>query len=169
MITETTVNEDPLPNPISDPIPTQGRIIGIDYGTRRIGVAISDPGQTIASPLEIRQSQNRSSDGKWFLKLAAEEQAVGWVIGLPVHMSGDSSKKSREASEFGSWLGELTDLPVAWQDERYSTSRAKEICEQLGLRGDKRKTHLDKIAAQVILASWLERALRETSSEGIED
>lgn len=150
-------------------MPTKGRIIGIDYGTRRIGIAISDPGQTFATPLQIRQSQNRSSDGKWFLKLAADEQAVGWVIGLPVHMSGDPSKKSREANEFGTWLGKLSDLPVAWQDERYSTSRAKEICLQLGLRADKRKAHLDKIAAQVILASWLERETRSTATESLTD
>lgn len=163
------MNEDQQPNPTSDPIPAQGRIIGIDFGTRRIGVAISDPGQTIATPLEIRQSQNRQSDGKWFRKLAADEQAVGWVIGLPVHMSGDPSKKSREANEFGTWLGELTELPVAWQDERYSTSRAKEICAQLGLRGEKRKAHLDKIAAQVILSSWLEREVRGTATESLED
>ncbi len=154
-------NESSAPD--ADPIPPNGRIIGVDFGTRRIGVAISDPGQSIASPLEIRHSQNQQSDGEWFLKLVEREKAVGFVVGLPVHMSGDQSQKSREAIEFGRWLGDLTGLPISWQDERYSTATAKEICAQLGLRGDKRKAHLDKIAAQVILSSWLEREKRDDS------
>jgi putative Holliday junction resolvase len=149
--------------PESDSIPESGRIIGIDFGTVRIGIAVSDPGQSVATPLEIRQVQNRESDGKYFAKLVEAEQAVGLVVGLPVHMSGDSSKKSREAMKFGKWLGEVTSLPVAWQDERYSTSLAKDICEQMGLRGEKRKAHLDRIAAQVILASWLDRKDRTNS------
>ena len=144
-----------------DPIPESGRVLGVDFGTARIGVAVSDPGQSIASPLEIRQVQGRESDGKYFEKLVTAEQAVGFVVGLPVHMSGDESKKSREAVAFGQWLREATGLPVTFNDERYSTAMAKEICVQLGLKGPKRKAHLDKIAAQVILASWLERGDRE--------
>lgn len=149
-------------SPDSDAIPVAGRILGIDFGTARIGIAICDPGQSVATPLEIRQVQNRESDEKYFRDLAASEQAVGIVVGLPVHMSGDESKKSREAVAFGKWIGKVTELPIAWQDERYSTSRAKEICQQMGLKGEKRKAHLDKIAAQVILASWLERADRDS-------
>ncbi|QEG23941.1 Holliday junction resolvase RuvX [Mariniblastus fucicola] len=143
-------------NPVSDPIPDSGRVIGIDFGTARIGIAVSDPGQSIASPLEIRQVQNQNSDGNYFQQLVKTETAVGFVVGLPVHMSGDESKKSREAVAFGQWLHEITERPVAFHDERFSTAMAKEICSQLGLKGPKRKTHLDKIAAQVILASWLE-------------
>ena len=150
------------PSPNSDSIPTAGRVIGVDFGTARIGIAISDPGQSIASPLEIRQVQNPSSDGKYFQKLVAVEQPVGFVVGLPLHMSGDESKKSREAVAFGRWLRETTGLPVTFNDERFSTAMAKEICAQLGLKGPKRKAHLDKIAAQVILASWLERGDRES-------
>jgi len=153
------VNEEPF-SLESEPIPDSGRVIGVDFGTARIGIAISDPGQSIASPLEIRQVQNQSSDAKYFQKLVEIEQPVGFVIGLPLHMSGDESKKSKEAVVFGRWLGELTGKPIAWQDERYSTAAAKEICLQLGLKGDKRKQHLDKIAAQVILSSWLERGSR---------
>lgn len=147
--------------PACDPIPESGRVLGIDFGTSRIGVAVSDPGQSIASPLEIRQVQGVQADSKYFQKLVATENAVGFVVGLPIHMSGDESKKSREAVAFGKWLREVTELPVTFNDERYSTSMAKEICSQLGLKGPKRKAHLDKIAAQVILASWLEREDRD--------
>jgi len=125
-------------------------------------VAISDPGQSIASPLETRQVQGVESDTKYFRSLVDSDQAVGFVVGLPVHMSGDESKKSREAAAFGQWLREITGLPVTFNDERFSTAMAKEVCSQLGLKGPKRKAHLDKIAAQVILASWLERGDRES-------
>ena len=152
--------------PESNAIPDTGRVIGIDFGTARIGVAVSDPGQSIASPLEIRTVQNPDSDGKYFKKLADTERAVGFVVGLPVHMSGDESKKSREAVAFGQWLRETTQLPVTFNDERYSTAMAKEICQQLGLKGPKRKAHLDKIAAQVILSSWLERNDRNEHQAG---
>jgi putative Holliday junction resolvase len=157
-------------SPISDVIPQSGRVIGIDFGTARIGVAITDPGQSIASPLEIRQVQNQESDAKYFQKLVQTEQPAGFIVGLPLHMSGDQSKKSREAVAFGQWLREVTDLPVAWHDERYSTAMAKEVCQQLGLSGTKRKAHLDKIAAQVILSSWLERKDRTgDEAESLED
>jgi putative Holliday junction resolvase len=155
--------------PDSEPIPTSGRIIGIDFGTVRIGIAVTDPGQTIASPLEIWQSQNQKTNAKYFQKLQELEDPVGFVVGLPLHMSGDESGKSREAVAFGNWLGELTGLPVAWADERYSTAMAKEVCQQLGLSGEKRKAHLDKIAAQVILSSWLERGDRTNATGGALD
>jgi len=142
--------------PVSDQIPPEGRVLGIDFGTVRIGVAICDPGQSIASPLETRQVTSREKDAQWFRSQAETESAVGFVVGLPVHMSGDPSQKSREAVAFGVWLRETTGLPVAWIDERYSTAMAKEICAQLGLKGDKRKKHLDRIAAQVILSAWIE-------------
>ena len=159
-------SEETHGSPESDAIPETGRVIGIDFGTARIGVAVSDPGQSIASPLEIRQVQNSDSDGKYFQQLAKAERAVGFVIGLPVHMSGDESKKSREAVAFGQWLRETTQLPVTFNDERYSTVMAKEICQELGLKGPKRKAHLDKIAAQVILSSWLERNDRSEPHTG---
>jgi putative Holliday junction resolvase len=156
--------------PNSDLIPQSGRVVGIDFGTARIGVAISDPGQSIASPMEIRQVQNPESDAKYFQQIAKVEQPAGFVVGLPLHMSGDQSKKSQEAVAFGQWLREVTGLPVAWHDERYSTAMAKEVCQQLGLSGAKRKAHLDKIAAQVILSSWLERKDRTgDQAESLED
>jgi putative Holliday junction resolvase len=133
-----------------------GRLGGIDYGTVRIGVAISDPGQSIASPLEVYQVRSPNLNGKYFRRLAETEKLVGWVVGLPVHMSGDHSDKSREAMAFGNWLSKQTGLPVVWVDERYSTARAREILNQSNLSGKKRKAQLDKIAAQVLLSTYLD-------------
>lgn len=137
-------------------VPLTGRLLGIDFGTVRIGVAISDPHQSIASPLATYQRRNEKLDSEYFVKLAADENAVGFVVGLPVHMSGDESEKSREAREFGNWLSLQTQLPVAWIDERYTTAFAREALSESNLSGKKRKAMLDKIAAQAILTAFLD-------------
>ncbi len=139
-----------------DAVPSAGRLAGIDYGTVRIGVAISDAGQRIASPLEVYQRRNEKLDGQYFLELAKLERIEGFVVGLPVHLSGDPSQKSQEALEFGRWLHTLTGIPVTWFDERFTTSMARELLNQSRLSGKKRKAQLDKMAAQILLAAFLE-------------
>jgi len=147
---------DPTPQPPADVIPTTGRLCGIDYGTVRIGVAISDPGQTISSPLETYQRRSPKLDAEYFQKLVEAEQLVGFIVGLPVHMSGEPSQKSKEAIAFGNWLREQTEIPVTWIDERYTTAMAREMLNQSGLSGKKRKAQLDKLAAQILLSVFLE-------------
>ena len=138
------------------PLPESGRLAGIDFGTVRIGVAISDPSQTIASPLEVYTRRSIDLDAAYFKKIVSDEELVGFVVGLPVHMSGEASQKSREAVAFGRWLEELTEIPVAWVDERYSTAMAREVLNQSNLSGKKRKAQLDKLAAQILLSAYLE-------------
>ena len=144
-------------------LPTTGRLAGIDFGTARIGVAICDPSQKWASPLETRQCTAwtadvplAAADADYFRQLAASEQLVGWVVGLPLHASGDPSEKSKQAVSFGNGLSQATDLPVNWVDERFTTAAAREILNASNLSGKKRKAALDKIAAQVILQTHLE-------------
>jgi putative Holliday junction resolvase len=137
-------------------IPTSGRIGGIDFGTVRIGVAISDPSQSIASPLEVYQVRSSKLDAQHFQQIAKQERLVGWVVGLPLHMSGDESEKSRETRAFGTALAKSTSLPVAWIDERFSTAMAREMLNQSNLSGKKRKAQLDKLAAQILLTTYLE-------------
>ncbi len=134
----------------------RGRIAGVDYGTVRIGVAVSDPRQTIASPLDNYQRGDEACDTRYFKRLAAEEELVLFVVGLPVHTSGDESEKSREARKFGEWLSSVTEVPVTFFDERYTSSAAEEMLLDAGLSKKKRKARLDKIAAQLILAAYLE-------------
>lgn len=137
-------------------LPSEGRLLGIDYGTVRVGVAISDPSQTIASPLETYTRRNIKLDASYFIDLVKLEEIVGLVVGLPVHMSGDESEKSREAVKFGKWLQQSTERPVIWVDERYTTSMAREMLSHSPLSGKKRKAQLDKLAAQILLATYLE-------------
>ena len=141
---------------MSDALPTTGRLAGIDYGTVRIGIAISDADQTIASPLENYNRRNQRLDDQYFTELARQERIAGFVVGLPVHLSGDESQKSHESRQFGKRLRELTGLPVAFFDERFTSAHAEQLLEQSGLTKKKRKQRRDMIAAQLMLAGYLE-------------
>ena len=146
------------------PVPTAGRLVGIDFGTVRVGVAICDEDQRIASPYETYTRRNEQLDAKYFVSLVAETNAAGFVVGLPLHMSGDESEKSGEARAFGAWLNLTTGLPVDWIDERYSTAFAKEMLAAGNLTAKQRKARLDKIAAQAILAAYLESDRQKKAS-----
>ena len=137
-------------------LPTEGRLAGIDYGTVRIGIAISDPGQVFSSPFENYTRSGESLDAEWFRSLADTESIVGFVVGLPLYPSGDESPKSSEARQFGTWLTETTGLPVAYQDERYTSADAEQHLLDANLTKKRRKARLDMLAAQIILRSWLD-------------
>ncbi|CAE7549689.1 manC, partial [Symbiodinium sp. CCMP2456] len=116
-----------------------GRIAAVDYGTVRIGIAITDPDRVLASPLENYNRRSPSKDAQFFRELAELERVVMFVVGLPVHMSGDESQKSHEAREFGKWLYETTNVPVTFYDERFTTSMAKDMLQEAGLTKKRRK------------------------------
>ncbi|OYV83422.1 MAG: Holliday junction resolvase RuvX, partial [Planctomycetia bacterium 21-64-5] len=86
----------------------------------------------------------------------AQERIVGFVVGLPVHLSGRESEKSREARQFGEWLAETTGLPVAYFDERFTTAEADQFLGAAELTKKQRAARRDKLAAQIMLAAFLE-------------
>jgi putative Holliday junction resolvase len=135
---------------------SSGRIGGIDYGTVRIGLAVSDPERKFASPLETYSRRNATLDADYFRRVVGEERIVLWVVGLPVHLDGRESPKSIEARRFGKWLGEITALPVEFFDERFSSRQAEEILQQAELTRKRRKKRLDSLAAQIMLTAYLE-------------
>lgn len=141
-----------------DELPSAGRLAGIDYGTVRIGISISDPQRRLASPLTNYSRQATDMDAAFFQKLAKEEEICGFVVGLPLHLSGDESPKSIEARAFGKWLQQTTGLPVRFHDERFSSAGADEFLAEGGLTSKKRKKRRDMLAAQIILSSYLESA-----------
>jgi len=147
---------------MSDGLPRTGRLAGIDYGTVRIGVAITDPDQRLASPLENYTRQGLVKDAAWIKQLAASERLAGFVVGLPVYGSGEESQKSHEARQFAAWLAAETNLPVRLFDERYTSVQAEAALLDAGLTKKRRKERLDKLAAQILLAAYLE----STRSEG---
>ena len=131
--------------------PHEGRLAGIDFGTVRIGIAICDQNQSFASPVENYQRRELEGDARRFQKLVEQEDIVGIVIGLPISTDGQETAKSREARKFGTWLGEVTSLPVRFHDERFTTSLAHELMIAGNIKASKRKKRLDMIAAQQML------------------
>jgi putative Holliday junction resolvase len=143
-----------------------GRLLGVDYGTVRIGLAVSDPDRKIAFPLTTYTRSNREADAAWFRKLVAGETLVGLVVGLPVHASGDEGQKAREARAFGAWLAEATGLPVIYYDERFTTVLAESALWEAGLTHKKRKARRDRVAAQMFLQAYLDAGCRADAAPG---
>jgi putative Holliday junction resolvase len=135
---------------------TSGRLAGIDYGTVRIGVAVSDARQTLASPFENYTRRGEKADAEFFRRFVMEESISAFVVGLPVHLSGDESAKSIEARTFGAWLAKTTGLPVEYFDERFTSVEAERYLGAAKMTKKQRKERLDKIAAQILLSAYLE-------------
>ena len=154
---------------MSDTLPRSGRLAGIDYGTVRIGIAITDPAQSLASPLEILTRRDLAQDERYFRRLAEQERLAGFVVGLPVHTSGEESQKSIEAREFAKWLGEITKLPIVLFDERYTTAHAEALLQDAGLTSKRRKARRDMLAAQILLAAYLESGRSNDAPRELED
>lgn len=141
--------------PVDDEIPAQGRLLGIDFGTVRIGLAVCDAQQTMAGPWATRVRQTPELDAVYFRKLVEAEAIVGCVIGLPLHLSGRPSQKSEAVLAFARWLKEIVQRPIAFYDERFSSAAAEEL---IGgeLTKKQRRGRIDKIAAQLILSGYLD-------------
>jgi putative Holliday junction resolvase len=133
----------------------KGTLLGIDFGTVRIGVAVSDPDRIIASPLETYTRGSEAADTAYFTKIAVTHRATALVVGLPIHSDGRESDKSREARAFGAFLAGITGLPVVFWDERFSTAMAEEALQGAKLSHQKRKERRDRVAAQMILQSFI--------------
>ena len=133
-----------------------GRVAGIDYGTVRIGIAISDPERKIVSPLENYTRRGPEQDAERFRRLAAEEQVVLFVVGLPLCLDDRESQKSREARQFGRWLHEVTGVPVEFFDERFTSHDAEQLLLAADMTRKRRKRRLDMLAAQIMLTAYFE-------------
>ncbi len=143
-----------------------GRIAGIDYGTVRIGIALAELEVGIAGPYENYNRRSEAHDAEYFKHLAESERLTRFVVGLPVHLDGHESQKSREARSFGQWLGELTGLPVDYFDERFTSAEAEKILGDAQLTKKKRRARLDQLAAQIMLSAYLEAGAQSQQSPG---
>jgi putative Holliday junction resolvase len=137
-------------------IPKAGRLVGIDFGSVRIGLAICDPGQQWVGPLPILHRRNEAWDLDQLRKLAKEERLAGWILGMPLHLDGNESAKMRECKLWSKRLQETTGVPVAWVDERFTTVRAEEMLREGNLKASQRAKWLDSVAAMVILETYLQ-------------
>ena len=150
-----------------DRLPVSGRLAGIDFGTVRIGVSLSDPSQRFASPLETFNRSSPARESQWILAHVREHDIQGFVVGLPVHTNGRESQKSTEARQFAHWLRVTTQRPVQLFDERFTTVEADSILADARTPRKKRKQRRDMLAAQILLTAFLESS-RETDSRSLD-
>ena len=132
------------------------RIAGIDYGTVRVGIAVTDIDHMFASPYENYTRRSSEQDAEFFRQFSKDERIGLFVVGLPLHTDGNESQKSDEARQYGRWLEETTELPVEFFDERFTTVEAEQVLIDAGLTSKQRKARLDKLAAQIMLSAYLE-------------
>lgn len=137
----------------------RGRLLGVDYGERRVGLAISDPTGTIASPagVIIRRAGKRPPVAE-LVRRAESLEARGFVMGLPLDGNGDETPRSTEARAVAAELSKRTGLPVELIDERYSTATALRAIRDMGGSTRGRKGDVDALAAAVLLQQALHRA-----------
>ena len=132
------------------------RILAVDHGEKRIGLAVSDLTGTIANPLTVIKHVSRAIDAAQVANIASEREAELIVIGQSFDEDGLPNLAGRRAARFAEALKEQTDLPVELWDESFSTQEARAARIQMGVSRKKRAGHLDKIAATVILQSYLD-------------
>jgi putative pre-16S rRNA nuclease len=141
-------------------LPARGALIGLDLGTKTIGVATSDPDRRLATAVETVARKTFSADGARILALAAERKAAGFVLGLPVNMDGSEGPRAQSTRAFARNLARLTELPIALWDERLSTAAVERELIAADVSRGKRKAVIDQHAAVFILQGALDRLAR---------
>jgi putative holliday junction resolvase len=134
------------------------RAIGLDLGSKRIGVAISDFTGTISSPFTtIERSRSRHEDHRRIAALVREEEAEVLVIGLPLSLNGSIGAAAKGAIAEAERLATVVGVPVETYDERFTTVTAHQAMMEASMNAQARRRHVDKIAAAVMLQAWLDR------------
>jgi putative Holliday junction resolvase len=142
--------------------PPRGGLIGLDLGSKTIGVASSDPDRKLATGVETIARTKFAADAARVLALAAERNACGFVLGLPVNMDGSEGPRAQSARAFARNFVKLTELPIALWDERLSTAAVERGLIEADMRRNKRKEVIDQHAAAYILQGALDRLARLT-------
>ena len=133
------------------------KILALDIGTVRIGIATSDIMEIIASAYEVYRRKNLDADVKYIADIVSKLEVGEIVIGLPLKLDGTEGQSVELARDFGEKLKELVNLPIVYQDERLSTVTAQKILIESGMRREKRKDKVDSIAATIILQTYLDK------------
>ena len=141
-------------------LPPRGALIGLDLGTKTIGVATSDPDRRLATAVETIARKAFTADARRLLALAAERKAVGFVLGLPVNMDGSEGPRAQSTRAFARNLARLTELPIAFWDERLSTAAVERDLIAADVSRAKRAAVIDQHAAAFILQGALDRLAR---------
>ncbi|MDK1020098.1 MAG: Holliday junction resolvase RuvX [Candidatus Hydrogenedentes bacterium] len=143
----------------------EGRIIGLDVGEARTGVALTDPLGIIASPFDTIQVKSLRADAEAVKAIAEEQGAVRIVVGVPLNMEGKVGPQAAKVLEFVETLKETIDIEIVTIDERFSTAAAERSLRESGVKGKRRRKLVDKVAAQQILQLYLDREAHRRTRE----
>ena len=138
-------------------LPPTGKLLGLDLGTKTIGVAVSDGLRYTATPLETILRTKFTADAKRLTDLIEENSAVALVVGLPLNMDGSEGPRVQSTRAFARSLAQKTPLPIVFWDERLSTSAVTRMLIEADTRRDRRAEVVDKLAASYILQGYLDR------------
>jgi putative holliday junction resolvase len=147
----------PSPNPAQTARP--GRVVALDLGSKRIGVACTDPTQMLASPLEVLQrSGSQAADHRAIRKLVVDEcEAVRVIVGLPISLNGELGRAAKLITDEVDVLKTVLPVPVELFDERFTTTTAHANLMERKMKADARRRVVDMVAAAVLLQAWLDR------------
>jgi putative Holliday junction resolvase len=141
-------------------LPPRGALLGLDIGTKTIGVAASDPDRRLAAGVETIAHKTFTTSATRILALVQERRSVGYVLGLPVNMDGSEGPRAQSVRAFARNLAKLTDLPIALWDERLSTAAVERELIAADVSRKKRAAAIDQHAAMFILQGALDRLTR---------
>jgi len=147
-------------------LPARGALIGLDLGTKTIGVAASDPDRKLAAGVETIARKTFSADATRIIALATERRAAGFVLGLPLNMDGSEGPRAQSARSFARNLSKLTELPIGLWDERLSTAAVERELIAADASRAKRAAIIDQHAAAYILQGALDRLAPRRSGIG---
>lgn len=142
------------------------QILGVDYGSKRIGLAVSVAEGKIALPLMTHERGSKALEAAFFCGVVDAEEIDLIVVGLPVHLDGREGQKAAEVRVFGTWLAETTGLPVIYFDERFTTVEAESALWEAGLSHRQRKDRRDRVAAQILLQTYLDAGCPDNPEAG---
>jgi putative Holliday junction resolvase len=147
-------------------LPARGALIGLDLGSKTIGVATSDPDRRLATAIETIARKTFAADAARLLALAAERKAAGFVLGLPINMNGSEGPRAQSTRAFARNLSRLTELPIALWDERLSTAAVERQLITADVTRARRAKVIDQHAAAFILQGALDRLRRAQTGGG---
>ncbi len=145
------------PEDFAAALPKFGAIAGLDLGTKTIGVAVSDSLRQVASPITVIRREKFTLDAQALLKIAADRELKGLVLGLPRNMDGSEGPRAQSTRAFARNLERLTDLPIGFWDERLSTVAAERALLEADTSRKRRAEVIDQVAAGYILQGMLDR------------
>ena len=135
----------------------KGKLLGVDFGDKRTGLAVSDERQSVASGIQTISVGGMQKTAAEVARIAIERGVVGIVVGLPVNMDGSHGPRAEHAEKFAGILQRLVEVPVVMMDERMTTMAASRYLNETDTRGQKRKQVIDTLSAEIILQNTLDK------------